>query len=262
MKPTRLVFCCAVMTLVSLAAAPAQQPPANDSVSPDALKALSASMRETLLRSLPDPLFEKSKHWGETEKGFSRFRFEGPDGRLRPRMVRTEKNDGHWRETRIEAVDPEKTLTFEIRNVAPGDTSDTTRFDVNISLKTKVHYHHIHWEKGLKLWDATADARLRLKLLLHCEATARFEKTGGIIPDLVYRLRVTTADVSYDDFKVTHVAGVGGELAEFIGDAARKTVHELKPSLEEKLLSKAEAAIVKAADTKELRIGLQGIKKK
>jgi hypothetical protein len=96
---------------------------------------------------------------------------------------------------------------------------------------------------------------------LRCEATARFEKTSSWLPELVYRLRVVNADVTYDDWKVTHVAGLGGELAEFLGDAAQKMVHELKPSLEEKLLAKAEASILKAADTKELRVGLGGVKR-
>ena len=66
---------------------------------------------------------------------------------------------------------------------------------------------------------------------------------------------MTHADVGYDDFEVTHIAGVGGDLAKFLGDAARKAIREFKPSLEERLLTKAEARILKAGDTKEIRLG-------
>jgi hypothetical protein len=53
-----------------------------------------------------------------------------------------------------------------------------------------------------------------------------------------------------------HVAGVGGELAEWIGDAGHNLMKHIKPSIEHHLLEKANAAIVKAADTKEVRISL------
>jgi hypothetical protein len=213
-------------------------------------------LRASLAANLPTPLHEKVNNWGETEKTLSRIELDG----LKPKVVYKQKNDGMWRKVRVDADNPEKSLLLDIRSIAPaGD--DTTAFEVFVSLKTKVHYHQQNWQQGLKLWDATADAKVRIKLLMHCEATARFEKTGGLFPELVYRLRVVKAEVAYDDLEVTHVAGVGGELAKLIGDAARKAVHELKPALEEKLLAKAEKSVLKAADTKELRIGLEGVKR-
>jgi len=224
--------------------------------SAEQLRELSKTLRDSLAENLPTPLYEKVYNWNETEKTPSRITFDG----FKPRMIYRQKNDGMWRKVRVEADNPGKHLVLDIRNVgARGD--DTTTFDVFVALRARAHYHQQNWQQGLKLWDATADARVRIKLLMHCECTARFEKAGGSIPDLVYRLRVVKAEADYEDLEVTHIAGVGGELAKFLGEAARKAVRELKPSLEEKLLARAEASIVKAADTKELRVGLGGIKK-
>ena len=80
--------------------------------------------------------------------------------------------------------------------------------------------------------------------------------TKGLIPDIVFRLRVTKAEVSYDNLVVEHIAGVGGSSARLIGEAARGALKACKPSLERDLLARVDAAIVKAADTRELRLGL------
>ena len=70
------------------------------------------------------------------------------------------------------------------------------------------------------------------------------------------RMRVSDAKLNYFDFKVEHTAGVGGDTAKILGDAIHETVKTLKPSLEKNLRAKANAAIVKASDTKEVRLGV------
>ena len=39
----------------------------------------------------------------------------------------------------------------------------------------------------------------------------RVEKSGGLLPDVVFRMRVLDAKLSYGDMKVQHTAGVGGD---------------------------------------------------
>ena len=123
-------------------------------------------------------------------------------------------------------------------------------------------YDHQKWDEGLKLWDSTLRARLRVKLRLRCEATARLETNGTLLPDAVLRLRVVQADVRYDNLVVEHVAGIGGAGARLLGEAARGRLREVKPSLERDLLTKADAAIVKAGDTKEVRVRLADLLKR
>jgi hypothetical protein len=55
---------------------------------------------------------------------------------------------------------------------------------------------------------------------------------------------------------VDHTLGVGGDAAKVLGEAAIKFAKAVKPSLEKDLLAKANAAVVKAADTKEVKIEL------
>ena len=55
---------------------------------------------------------------------------------------------------------------------------------------------------------------------------------------------------------VEHTAGIGGDAAKALGEAVVHTVKQVKPQLERDLLAKANAAIVKAGDTKEIRVAL------
>jgi hypothetical protein len=67
---------------------------------------------------------------------------------------------------------------------------------------------------------------------------------------------VLQADLNYDHLVVEHMAGVGGDAAKVLGEAVYATVRGLRPSLERNLLAKANAAIVKAGDTREVRVSL------
>ena len=116
-----------------------------------------------------------------------------------------------------------------------------------------------NWSNGIKLYDASLRARFRVKLTLLCETTSRIEPVEGwLVPDFVFRLRVTEARADYDHFVTEHIAGLGGEAAKLLGDALQNI---LRPALEKKLLPKASAAIVRAADTKEIRVSLSTLAK-
>ncbi len=70
---------------------------------------------------------------------------------------------------------------------------------------------------------------------------------------------MTGAYLGYDNLVVEHVAGVGGEAAKLIGDAVKKGLDQWHPSLERELLAKADAALVKAGDLKEVRVSLASL---
>src|SRR5262249_32535898 len=111
---------------------------------------------------------------------------------------------------------------------------------------------------GTRLYSGSVRARLRLKLNLRCEVTGRLE-ANGLLPEAVIRLRVVGSDVGYENFVVEHIPGVGGEGAKVLGNAAHASLAQWRPSLERNLAEKANKAILKAADTKEVRIGLASL---
>jgi hypothetical protein len=174
---------------------------------------------------------------------------------LRPHLQYAEKNDGDWRKVVVESNNLADTLVLDIRNFRQAELGRLT-MDVVISMDCHVHYEHQKWNSGIRLYSAGANARMRAKAMLSCEVTTRLDQGNELLPDAVFRLRVVDAKVSYDNLAVEHIGGVGGEAAKLIGDGLKGSLHQWQPSLEKELLHKAEAAIVKAADTKDVHVSL------
>ena len=74
-------------------------------------------------------------------------------------------------------------------------------------------------------------------------------------------MKVNEAQLFYENLVIEHTAGLGGDAAKILGELAVDTVKKARPELERDLLNKANAAIVKAADTKEVRVSLDSLLK-
>ena len=236
-------------------AAPAAAAPPSTPVDPPSAAELASIMRTLLKSALPTPLIAKDYNWGHQKEVWNGITWE-KDGILRkPHNQKKLKNDGIWRRIRVEAVDPDKNLTMVIKNVRQPEKGKVT-FDMIVTLPTRITFHQQAWVRGTRLYSGETRARCRPILALKCESTSRVEKGGGFLPDVVFRMRVLDARLGYDDFRVEHTAGVGGEAAQLLGDAMLDTVKLLMPNAEKDLKEKAQKAIVKAGDTKEVKLGL------
>ena len=219
--------------------------------------ALAGNFRAALVKGMPSPLYEDAKSWGHT-RDVTTIHWRGQRLDVHPEKMVKPKKDGDWRKTRLAADNLADTLVFDLRNLQPPGPGRVT-FTIFLSFDASVRSHHQKWNEGTKLWDSTLKARMRVKLALDCELTARLDDKGELLPDAVIRLQATKADLKYDNLVVEHAAGVGGAAAKLMGDAAHRLVNEFRPNLERDLLAKADAAIVKAADTKEIRVKLNDL---
>jgi hypothetical protein len=203
---------------------------------------LAASLREILLGSLPTPLFEDAKHWGMQKKGLG--------GKLR--------NDGKWWKLRVSRRShPAAVLAVrDLRSAGPGKQT----FTLALALPTQIDLERQTWLMGVRLFSGSTRARVNLFLTLECMAEARLETTkGAFLPDVVIQVRVIRSELKHDSIVVEHTAGVGGEAARAIGDVLIALVKQVYPSLEKSLISRANAAILKAGDSKEVRLSLSKV---
>ncbi len=236
---------------------PFKLPPPNPValLSPANPDVLAGALRGYLVHNLSPTLYEASPGWGHTTPVANGLHWTGKHVPLHPHVQYADKNDGDWRKVRINTDNLADTLLLDLRNVQRPEVGSVT-FDVFVSLDARVDYEHQKWESGVRLYSGSAKAKLRVKALLSCEAMTRLEPGSQLLPDAVFRLHVTQVQVSYDNLVVEHIAGIGGEAAKLIGDGLKGGLHQWRPSLEKELLAKADAAIVKAADTKEVRVSL------
>jgi hypothetical protein len=216
--------------------------------------ALAGSLRGYLVKTLPTPLYEDTRHWG-LQKPVSEIKWRGKGIHVHVEKIEVMKNDGRWWKVRVIGERLADTLICDLREARQGEPGRMT-FTACLSFDTHVDYDKQIWHTGTRRYASSIRARLRVKLTLHCEATARLDGSGGLLPDAVFRLRVLQAESSFDNFVVEHIAGVGGEAAKVLGDAARGSLKQWRPSMERELLAKIDAAIVKAGDTKEVRVSL------
>jgi hypothetical protein len=217
--------------------------------------ALAGSLRGYLLQALPTPLYEDQSHWGLQKPVGRGLKWQGPGSRDRAGGRRDVRNQGHWWKVRVTAGNLRDTLVLDLRDVRQPEPGRVL-FTAFVSFDTRVEYDRQNWRAGLRLYSGSVRARLRLRLALRCEAVTRLEPNGTPLPDALFRLRVLQSDLSYDNLVVEHVAGVGGEAAKLLGETARGSLKQWRPSLEHDLLAQANAAIVKAGDTREVRVGL------
>ena len=257
-RPVLVLFGAVALSLTAVSPAPADPPSPLAVLAPTGLDALSGTLRGILVRSLPDPLYEASPGWGHTKYVARGVEWKGQGLHVHPEVQRSFKNDGTWQKVRFTADRPADTLVLDLRNPQFPEPGRLT-FDIFLCFDAHVDYTRQEWDAGRKLYDGSLRARLRVKANLSCEVTTRLEPGGGLLPDAVFRMRLTKADVSYDNFVAEHVAGVGGELAKVIGDALRGGLKQWRPSLERELLQRADAALLKAGETREVRVNLASI---
>ena len=240
--------------LLTALAGPAAAAPPAPAESPSAVE-LASVLRSLLLSALPFPLVAREFNWGHQKEVMNGVTWEGDGILKKPHKQKKLKNDGVWRKIRVEAFNPEKNLTLVVNNVRQPEKGKLT-FDMLLTLQTRITFNQQVWSRGTRLYGGETRARCRPILLLRCESTSRADKAGGLIPDVVFRMRVLDAKLTYDEFRVDHTAGVGGDLAKVMGDALHDTIKLWMPSLEADMKAKAQQAIIKAGDTKEVRIGL------
>lgn len=243
----------AIVVIVLAGEAPAG--PTEKPVDPPTGDELASIMRTLLVTSLPSPLVEQSSNWGRQKEVANGVTWDKDGVLLKPHKQKKLKNDGVWRRIAIDAANAEKNLTLQVHNVQKPEKGRLT-FDMVIAMPTRIKFEQQFWKSGLRIYSGETRARCNVMVALKCESTSKAVKSDAFIPDVVFRMRVLDARLTYDDFVVEHTAGVGGELAGVLGDAAHGMVKGIKPSLERDMLEKANRAIVKAGDTKEVKIGL------
>jgi hypothetical protein len=260
--PTRLVLACSFLLLAASTAGTPSTAGAASAANPGApapekaLEGILHVLKPYLIDAIPHPLYERSYNWGKQSMTFHGVRWKG----LKPRVVKAPRNDGVWRKVRLDTRNWPHSLKTRVYDFKQ-ETPERMTFKLHLACEGQVEMEQQVWESGLRLYSGSMRARFQFHAWLECESTIRVD-TSGFLPDFVVRLRVTKATVLYHEPVVEHIAGFGGTAAKITGELLHDVVHQVKPSLEEKLLERINQSIVRAADTKEIRLGLGKLLKK
>ncbi len=242
------------MLLALVPMLPGAQDPPPAEVSADAM---ARTLKSLLIGAMPAVLYERADNWGHQTTKPVGVKWVG----LRPEVMKSPRNQGDWKKLVISPQALRRTLDLKISDLKTIDKEKQT-FKVFFTFQLGVTYEHQNWEGGVRLWSNSVRARAQFKLDMDCENTLRVEIGKDLLPDFIVRLRVLKAKVRYDNLVVEHIAGIGGSGAKLLGQAVHDTMNQWRPSIERDLLAKASDAIVKAADTREIRFGFGSLLKK
>ena len=222
---------------------------------------LSKQFTKLLLKNLPEPLIEAPDGWGVQKEVSIGIEWERRGAiRFRPKAMKDTRNDGHWKKVTITADKPEDSLKLKIKDVRAD--GNKTLFDVYLGLDVKVLYEQQMWAFGKRMYAGETRAKCRADLTLTVELTDKLEyKPMATLPDYILKPSVTKADLTYRDLEVEHTLGLGGDAAKVLGKGFVEILKVVKPNMEKDMLDKANKAIVKAAENKEIRIEFESLLK-
>lgn len=215
---------------------------------------LAASLRTLLLAGLPDPVIDKRKNWGHQKLVANGVTWRKSGLVRKPVVQKKMKNDGTWRHHTASVINPQDTLQLAVRNLQ-SPAPKVLLFEIWVACDVSLFYEQQVWKRGRRLYSGSTRGRCKVVIGLLCEAASRLEKGDGLLPTPVLTLRVKKADFNYTGLHVTHVLGFGGDGADLVGRALEKMIKQWKPGLRRDLLSKANAAILKAGKAREVRLG-------
>lgn len=227
-------------------------PKATDRAEADALAAV---LRELLQKNLPDPLTRTSQNW-DHQKAVTVVKRHREGLRIWTEPVQEMQNDGVWRRITVRVPDSSKVVLAVLELTHPEENKMLATIGVQAE-RVDVHFEQQVWRSGLRLYGGETRGHCKGSLLVKVEVTTKTElKKGAFLPDVYLKMRATEAQLGYNDLVIDHTAGLDGDAAKALGDLAVKMIKSLKPDLERDLLEKGNAAIVKAAGTREVKTSL------
>lgn len=258
--PRHAAVLLALVAVASLVAAEPPQPPIARTPTPRSnpaeAAALTKVLRDLAERQIPDPLSKSSQNWGR-QKAYTRINRYREGLRIWSEPVQELRNEGVWRRTTVRLPEPEKLAlaVTELTHPEPGKIHATVAM---VAERVDLRFEQQVWRNGLRLYGGETRAHCKGGLVLKAEVVTRSEiKKGSFLPVFSMKLRLTDADLYYENLVVDHTAGVDGDLAKAIGDALIDLVKAVKPDIEKDLRARAETAVIKAVGNREFQLALE-----
>jgi hypothetical protein len=218
-------------------------------------EALTKVLQDLLKKNLPDPVTKSNHNWGH-QKAVTTNVLHRDGLKFWTEQMQEMKNDGTWRRADVRIPDQDKiaVAVTELTHPEEGKMLVTVS---SLAERVDLHFEQQIWKNGVRLYGGETRGHCRGALVLKAEITTKTEiKKGLFFPSISLNLKVTSAELFYEKLVIDHTAGLNGEAAKAIGDVAIGIVKAIKPNLEKDLLEKADTAIVKAAQKKELTLTL------
>jgi hypothetical protein len=215
------------------------------------IEAITRLMRDMALKHM-----KSNKGWGkQKEFAVGRVMLRNTN-RVGPEMPRELFNDGMWRRFTVTAREPAETLAIGFTElVRPAE--DTLLVTLDVAMDIDFRMEQQLWKRGLQLYSGETRGHCKGGVQLKAKVVhALVFQPGAFLPEVTLKVTTTEAKLFHDKIAIDHTAGLDGQDAKAVGDLVIDLVKAIKPDLERELLEKGNAAILKAAGSKEIKLQL------
>ena len=218
--------------------------------------ALAKTLRGLLLQHMPNPLVKANDGWGkQKEYVVGAVMLRNPK-RFGPDAPRQMVNDGLWRRVTLTARKPAETLNLSIPElVRPTET--TALLTVNTEMEVDFRVEHQLWTRGRQIYTGETRGHCKAAMTVKASVETKMEANpGALLPSITLVVKVTDVKLFHDKFIIDHTAGMDGPDAQKMGDFMLEVAKSVKPDLEAQLMEKANAAVLKAVGSKDIKVQL------
>lgn len=209
-------------------------------------------MQRIVRENIPDK-YVQEKDWGKTDR-----RWDGLHVKRRGTFDWTTKrrwkdvNHGTWKRYEVSQISPEENLTMRIENVHDAGQGKVG-FGIRLTSRLHVMGRLAKWNKGVQLYNISADADAYVELAMQCTIGIRLD-IAKFPPDVLLTPNVSQADVDVKEFQLHQLSKLRGPLVKELSGSVRRALLEKIDEKRERLPSKINRQIAKNQD--KLRLSL------
>lgn len=227
-------------------------------VNADERQELSTWVKWLVLKNLP-PNYQDKRKWNRQKEIVSGLDVKMDGLRLDTKRRRKMVNHGAWSRYEIDFVEPAKELVVDITRI---EFPDSGLIDIQCRVETplKLFGRLTQWQRDVQIFSLSVAGRARVELTI--DATVQVQVNPLVFPpDVEFRPKVTKAHVNLKEFEVDRVSHIGGDAAELVGKAMRKTLEKKLEDYDEKVVEKMNKEIEKQKGRLKLSLSEWGSKK-
>ncbi len=202
-----------------------------------------------IVTSVLAPGYVDEKKWGKTKNLTVGIRLEQKGLVVRPRRRRKEVKHGTWERYEIHLADPNRPVGIKVTRIRQGEEvgkSGGMELDVTVRAPLRLHGRVARWERGVQLYNISADAEADVQVALTCRMQAKLD-VHQFPPGLTLRPQVTRAKVQVTSFRLQRISDLHGPLVKRLGKNLRGVLNEQLRKKEPKLVQKINRQLDKYA---------------
>jgi hypothetical protein len=169
--------------------------------------------------------FEGQKDWGKTTLITTGLHSDGNFLKFDIHREKSEVNDGVWKKYRVTLVEPEKNLEIRIDNL---QRQEDGKYKLTLFVAAKVHAWAkvVVYKKGLRVLSLEPEGDTAIRLTLDADVGVETVKSSTFIPGVELQPVITDANIKFDDFRLTRIGDIHGDVAKEIGELLRKVLQK------------------------------------